>query len=494
MISPIADAEQPRVLYMEDDGALAELAHRRLERQGWVVETAADGLAGLEKLRHATFDVVVVDYKMPRLDGLGVLKRMLAEHPASPPVVMVSGFGSMEIAIEAMRLGAVDYVVKESGGNYPALLLGTIERVLEKRNLIRDKKRAEAALRESELQLRSIADSASEVIVSADADGCCTFWNHGAESIFGYREDEILGRSLTALIPENDRALHSEALGRVNRTGEMRRAGQLLEVTAQRKNGERFPLELSLSSWAVDGRRFFSAVGREITARKQEERRAQRLFQTQVLINTLLRSATATHPLERQLEIALNLILTESWLPTLGKGVLFLHDETGDRLLLTIQQGMEALPLQTCARVARNHCLCGRVLAEKRIRFVTQEEPELLTCGAGEARSSVCCVPILSHERVLGVMTLHLAADHAGNAEEEDFLHAVANTLAGIIERKQLDEKLQQAIADADRANAEKSRFLAAMSHEIRTPMNAILGMGEILAESRLDEEQRRHV
>jgi signal transduction histidine kinase/BarA-like signal transduction histidine kinase len=151
-----ANREKLLVLYMEDDESLAKLVQRRLGRHGFAVETAPDGLVGLAKLKTSPYDAVVLDYKMPNMDGLTVLKNMV-EDPEAPPVVMVSGVGSLEVAVESMRLGAADYVIKESGGNYLELLPGTLTRVIEKQALIRENKRVQAAL----IQAKERAEAAS---------------------------------------------------------------------------------------------------------------------------------------------------------------------------------------------------------------------------------------------------------------------------------------------------------------------------------------------
>ncbi|MEO5362706.1 MAG: response regulator [Magnetococcus sp. DMHC-8] len=492
-MTPSPPARCLRILYMEDDAALAQLVRRRLGRQGMEVEIAPDGEVGLAKLAADSFDVAVVDYRLPTLDGLAVLRHLVA-NPTSPPAILVSGFSSLEIAIDALRLGAADYVVKETGNNYLELLAGTIERVLDKQHLLQDKLLAEASRQESELQLRSIADSASEAILSADEMGHIIFWNRGAETVFGYREEEVLGQSLTLLMPDHYRPLHNAALQRVNQTGQMQRLGQLLELTALRKGEIAFPMEISLSTWVVGNRRFFSAVGRDITARKQAEQQTRRLLQTQTLLNALLQSATGSRSLDEQLAVALRLILTGSWLTTLHKGAIFLRDDTTGDLVLKFQQGMEGPSRQVCDRVAAGHCLCGKVLETGQLLFADWLDPAHTIHYQGMQPHCHYCVPIISRGRLLGVMNIYMPPEHPRQPEEEEFLNTIANTLAGIIERKQLDEKLHQAILQAERANAEKSRFLAAMSHEIRTPMNAILGMGEMLAESCLDEEQGHYL
>ncbi|MBF0147291.1 MAG: response regulator [Magnetococcales bacterium] len=491
-LSNSADNPKPRILYMEDDEALAQLVQRRLSHQEYDVEIAPDGLVGLEKLKTTPFDVVVLDYRMPKLDGLAVLDRIMEDKP-SLPAIMVSGFGSLEIAIEAIHRGAADYVVKEAGNNYLALLRNTIERVLEKQRLIQGKKKIEAALLYSELQFRFITHSASDAILSANEDGCLTFWNRGATTIFGYHEDEVLGRSLTLLIPERDHEAHLAAMNRVKKTGRMSLAGQILEVLARRKDGTEFPLEISLSSWAVNGKRFFSAVARDITLRKKAEQRTQRLLQNQILINTLLQqSVTCSHSLDEQLGIALNLVLSASWLVTLNKGAIFLYDDERRELVLKIHKGIQEPLLKTCARVGSHQCLCGLAMASTQLVFADSSDERHSTHCEGMSPHSQYCVPIIARERFLGILNIFMPKGHIKDPEEGELLNTVANTLAGIIERKQLDERLQRALIAADTANNEKSRFLASMSHEIRTPMNVVLGMAELLLETPLDAVQRR--
>ena len=136
---------------------------------------------------------------------------------------------------------------------------------------VTERKLADEAHRESEARFRSVTQSASDAIIAADSDGRVTFWNNGAQNLFGYREDEILGRPLTVLMPERYRDAHLRGLERVRSTGEHGTTGKTLEVDGLRKDGMEFPVELRLATWAVGGRTFYSGIVRDVTERRRAE-------------------------------------------------------------------------------------------------------------------------------------------------------------------------------------------------------------------------------
>lgn len=131
-------------------------------------------------------------------------------------------------------------------------------------------------LKLSEKRFRAISQSANDAIISANAAGDVAYWNQGAERIFGFSAQEMMGRSLTVIIPERFHAAHKAGLQRVGETGTGAVLGKTVELFGRRKSGEEFPLELSLSTWAVDGQRAFSAVIRDVTRRKEDEGRILR--------------------------------------------------------------------------------------------------------------------------------------------------------------------------------------------------------------------------
>lgn len=146
------------------------------------------------------------------------------------------------------------------------------ERTKELRHEIKERQKIEDELRDREERFRSItATSSVAMIITVDDLGNVITWNSAAERTFGYKESEVLGQSLTAFMPERYRAAHREGLERAVKTEVFHIIGKSIEVHGLKKNGEEFPIELSLGSWKQGGTRYFSAVIHDISERKLAE-------------------------------------------------------------------------------------------------------------------------------------------------------------------------------------------------------------------------------
>ena len=121
------------------------------------------------------------------------------------------------------------------------------------------------------MHLEAITMSATDAIISANSHGDIISWNPAAEKIFGYTVEEVKGKSLTIVIPERFHQLHNEGMKRVASGGEKHVIGHVVELFGVRKNGEEFPLELSLSSWETPEGMFFGGIIRDISERKMHE-------------------------------------------------------------------------------------------------------------------------------------------------------------------------------------------------------------------------------
>src|ERR671915_1796081 len=152
-------------------------------------------------------------------------------------------------------------------------------------------------LRKSEARYRTVLDAAFDAIVTITPDGIVRWFNRGAERIFGYRAEEIIGQPVTLLMPERYRELCVAGLHRYLRTGEARVVGGTTELVGLRKDGSEFPIEMSLGETYEDGERLFTGVIRDVTERKEIEKaleesgeRIRTLLQNTSDIITLLES------------------------------------------------------------------------------------------------------------------------------------------------------------------------------------------------------------
>ncbi len=126
---------------------------------------------------------------------------------------------------------------------------------------------AEEKFRDGEKRFRSLVESATDAIIICDHAGKITVWNNGAQKIFGYSADEIIGKPATELMPEFYRPQHANGMHQFLKSGKEKHAGETLNVEGLKKNGDVFPLELTLSNWKTHGKIFMAAIIRDISQR-----------------------------------------------------------------------------------------------------------------------------------------------------------------------------------------------------------------------------------
>ncbi len=126
-------------------------------------------------------------------------------------------------------------------------------------------------LKASEDRYRAVTETSIDAIITASAKDQILTWNRGAETIFGYTAEEVLGRSVTIIIPRRYRKAHEAGVKRFLQTGEKHVIGKKLEMLGLRKDRTEFPIELTLSYWESDSGVYFGAIIRDITDRRKIE-------------------------------------------------------------------------------------------------------------------------------------------------------------------------------------------------------------------------------
>jgi PAS domain S-box-containing protein len=211
--------------------------------------------------------VIISDYRMPQFTGLAALKLMLGRG-LDLPFILVSGAIGEDIAVEAMKAGAHDYLLKGS----LARLAPAVERELRDAEARREHKRAVEALHESEARLAGIVGAAMDAIITTGADEHIILFNAAAEKMFCCAASEAIGSLIGRFIPERVRSCHTGHLQSFGQEGASSRAmGRIAAISGLRGNGEEFPIEASISRTESGGRKLFTVTLCDITERKRAE-------------------------------------------------------------------------------------------------------------------------------------------------------------------------------------------------------------------------------
>lgn len=224
----------------------------------------------------------------PRMgDGFAVPPPPLQEE--GRPAVDPHGLIALPLAARGEALGVLALARTRSDPPFDADDVAFAERIARPLALVADharlratveslraeaaeRTRAEDALRSSEAKFAGIVSLATEAIVSIDAELRITFFNHGAEQVFGYAADEVIGQGLEILIPGRFRDMHASAIRTFAASGvPARRMAERGRIAGLRKNGEEFPAEASISHLEIDGETVLNVVLRDVTERRRVE-------------------------------------------------------------------------------------------------------------------------------------------------------------------------------------------------------------------------------
>ena len=188
-----------RLLHLEDKPDEAQLVRLTLSEDfpGLQIIHVRDRDGFLAAIKGDQFNLILLDYSLEGFDGIEALHTVRAEAQKTP-VIFLSGVYGEEIAVNAIKSGATDYIPKDQLPRLAPAIRRALREVQERRAL----KQADEQLRRSQRELAEIVASSADAIIGKDLNGVITSWNFGAEKIFGYRADEARGqRSITMLLP-----------------------------------------------------------------------------------------------------------------------------------------------------------------------------------------------------------------------------------------------------------------------------------------------------
>jgi PAS domain S-box-containing protein len=341
---------------------------------------------------------------------------------------------------------------------------------------ITKQKYAEETLKHSEERFRSVAHSANDAIITIDFGGNILGWNRGAENIFGFKETEIIGESLNVIIPEDYIRQHIKSKILLERRNPDYDKYKPVELEGMRKNGDSFPIELSLSEWETSEGKFFTGIVRDITTRKRTELENQIIYE-------ITQGLTSTSNLDELLKLIHH---------TLGKVVyadnffVALHnDDTG---LFSFPYFVDKYDETPSPTSMGKSCTAYVFRTLKPFLFSDEEYNNLLENDEveliGSASPSWIGIPLQAPSKVIGVMVLqHYEKADVYTENDLKLLMSIGSQIAIAIERKKAEEEIILKNELLQAINAEKDKFFSILAHDLRGPLSAFVAATQILAE-----------
>jgi len=253
-----------KVLLVEDNPDQVLLTERAFKRQNGEMQVISvkDGQACVDRLSRERFSAVIVDYRLPEMDGTDLIRR-IRQTGAQLPVIMVTGQGDEQVAVMAMKSGASDYIVKTQG--YFKQLPAVIEKAVQTNEL-------QAKLRESEEKYRRLAENANDLIFTLDETGAFTFLTLRVNELLGYSAEELIGRNILEILTPESKTRAEKLL----RADGSEFKNNRVELDFLTKGGDCKSFELGLTTLMQSGSVYgFEAIGRDITGRLQLERQVR---------------------------------------------------------------------------------------------------------------------------------------------------------------------------------------------------------------------------
>ncbi len=259
-----------KTLIVDDDRSLLEQAEGFLERidNEIKLQTLFSAEKALDVINEEDFDVIVSDYQMPEMDGLELLEEIREKRDSDIPFIMFTGKGREEVAIEALNLGADQYVQKKGGPKSQyRVLVNAIEQEVEHH-------RTKLNLKNSEKKYRKLVETTGDIIIKHDRDGKIEFVNQAGLDFAGYSEEEFKGKNVTAFLPEDE---IPDLLERKRKRIEEGNKNRFKYETAfVNKDGEQIDVDVESTPLLEEGEyRGNLVVARDVTDRKEIEEELQ---------------------------------------------------------------------------------------------------------------------------------------------------------------------------------------------------------------------------
>ncbi len=343
----------------------------------------------------------------------------------------------------------------------------------------------EAPLRDPYHINRVIADTASDAIITIDEDSTMLFVNRAAEKIFGYSRAELLGQSLTMLMPDYLRHVHRTGLQHYLATGQRHISWDAVELPGLHQSGREIPLELSFGEFTENGRRFFTGIARDITERRRLEQRLDAQLQVARILAESISMTDAAPALLQAIGESLGWEMGQMW------GV----DPATDVLHWLAGWRAQSVPAAELEEASRNRSFVrgigfpGHIWATGKSEWVSDiaadtnlpRGPLALKAGFRSAFG----FPIMVDREVSGVLEFFSIEMKPPDASIQEMMSSIGNQIGQFVERKRAEAERAQTYDREQRARHEVETAIDRM-RQVQTVTDvalAHLSLDELLAE-----------
>jgi putative two-component system response regulator len=261
------------VLVIDDDAATRVAVRAMLTPLGHELVEADSGRAGLRAVLRQSFAAILMDVRMPKLDGYETAK-LIRQRPESSltPIIFLTAFGRDETeTATAYASGAVDFIFAPLRGD---VLRAKVSMFVDLFLQARELQGSVTALRDSEVRARAVLQNVADGIVTAGEGGLIESFNRSARRMFGYREEELAGLPLQILVePAHHGDFSETARARWSALSAKDISAEPIETVGRRKDGSCFPMEIGMSQTDIGAQTFTIGCMRDITERKQRAER-----------------------------------------------------------------------------------------------------------------------------------------------------------------------------------------------------------------------------
>lgn len=285
-------------------------------------------------------------------------------------------------------------------------------------------------------------DAISIALAVIDRSGNILHLNSQCNEVISENKDSAIGRNFFELLSFDEKLEDIKKLFERLIYGDLDTLDLLQDIETKSSKGNLISWKFSLIRDKKSSVEALLCLGIDITKQKNIEDTLYIETEEQMALNSILSVSLEDISLEEQLQKALDILLSLSWLNIASKGGIFLADNKSKTLLLKVQKHLNQKLLSTCAQVPFGYCLCGRAAASGEIQYSCCLDERHDISFEGMESHGHYNVPILSKQGVLGVIVVYLQHGHLKQEREVAFLKSVANTLSGLIKHHKIQDKL----------------------------------------------------